>query len=89
MAITYSPQAVTLTVLLGLDIVLDISALAQIHKKWPGWVVLLRLTCGIGYLIVFMVYIGLGHVFPYMYTYWGIEASYAGPVVYLFLWLIG
>lgn len=75
--------------LLSLDICLDIQSAVRFRKQWLGVLVLLRLTCGIGYLAVFMVYVAMGHVFTAGYTYWGLESGYAGPVVYLFLWLIG
>lgn len=55
----------------------------------PGWAALLRLFSAVAYLTIFMVYVGLGKVFPSKYTYWGLPRGFAGPLVYLFLWLIG
>jgi hypothetical protein len=75
--------------LLGIDVLLDIQSFVSLSQKWPSWALLLRLTCGIGYLTIFMVYVGLGRVFTPGYSYWGIESGFAGPIVYLFLWLIG
>ncbi|KAK3939493.1 hypothetical protein QBC46DRAFT_144754 [Diplogelasinospora grovesii] len=86
---TMSPQAITLLTLLAIDTALDITSLVRLHKIWPSWALLLRLICGIGYLALFMVYVGMGRVFPYSFTYWSMAPGYAGPVVYLFLWLIG
>jgi hypothetical protein len=80
---------VTLTVLLSIDILVDLFAAVRARHPWLGTAVLLRLILGIGYLAIFMVYVGLGLVFPPNFSYWGIERGYAGPVVYLFLWLIG
>jgi hypothetical protein len=50
---------------------------------------MLRLFLGVGYLAVFMAYVALGRVFPFGYTYWNLPPSFAGPVIYLFLWLLG
>ncbi len=83
------PQAVTLAVLLSLDGLLDGFAFVCIRVRRPGWALILRLVFGIGYLAVFMAYVGLGRVFPNGYAYWGMAPSFSGPVVYIFLWLIG
>lgn len=85
----HRPQAITLCVFLGIDAGFDAFSVAFFRSLWPGWVLLLRLIFGVGYLAIFMAYIGIGRVFPYGYTYWGLDRGYAGPVVYLFLWLIG
>ncbi|KAK3390774.1 hypothetical protein B0H63DRAFT_539234 [Podospora didyma] len=86
-----SSQAVALLVLLGLDICLDIFSLLRqpLHAPWPCWALLLRLIYGIGYLTLFMVYIGIGRVFPAGYTYWSIRPDWAGPAVYFLLWVLG
>ncbi|KAK3379201.1 hypothetical protein B0T24DRAFT_147597 [Lasiosphaeria ovina] len=85
-----SSQAVALLVLLGLDISLDILSLLRLpHTTWPVWALLLRMTFGIGYVTLFLVYIGIGHVFPNTYTFWAIPPDRSGPVIYLFLWLLG
>lgn len=76
-------------VLLGVDIILDILSVALLRGLWPGWAILLRLICGVGYLAIFMAYVGLGRVFPFGYTYWKVPEGYGGPIVYLFLWLVG
>src|SRR3569833_421144 len=83
------PEAITLTVLLALDACIDLLSLARVRSHHPGWAVLVRLLLGGGYLAVFMVYVGFGRVFPMAYSYWGMSSGFAGPVVYLFLWLIG
>jgi len=44
---------------------------------------------GVAYLASFMAYVTLGRVFTPGYTYWGMPAGFAVPVVYVFLWLIG
>lgn len=75
--------------LLGIDIGLDVLSVARPRGVWPAWSVLLRMACGIGYLAIFMAYIGMGRVFPDGYTYWGLSKGFCGPVVYLFLWLVG
>lgn len=84
-----SPQAVALCVLLGLDAIFDVFSIALFRRSWPGWALLIRLLFGVGYLAIFMAYIAIGRVFTPGYTYWGLDRGYAGPVVYLFLWLIG
>ena len=75
--------------LLGIDIILDVSSVVRLRGMWPSWAVLLRLICGVGYIANFMAYVGLGRVFPFGYTYWGIAEGFCGPIVYLFLWLAG
>jgi hypothetical protein len=63
--------------------------MAFYREIWPGWALLLRLFFGMAYLATFMAYVGVGRVFPSGYTYWGLPVGFAGPVVYLFLWLLG
>ena len=75
--------------MLSCDILLDLFSLIRFRRRCPGWMLMLRLIFGIGYLAVFMAYVGLGRVFTPGFTYWGMHPSYAGPVVYLFLWGIG
>ncbi|KAK3366500.1 hypothetical protein B0H63DRAFT_490464 [Podospora didyma] len=84
-------QAVALLVLLGLDTYLDIFSLLRrpLHAPEPCWAILLRLVYGIGYLTLFMVYVGIGRVFPAGYTYWSIRPDWAGPAVYFLLWVLG
>jgi hypothetical protein len=84
-----SPEAVALIILLGMDMILDVFSAAQYKKAWPGWALFLRLFIGVGYITIFMVYVALGRAFPSNYTYWGLPSGFAGPIVYLFLWLIG
>ncbi|KAK3353353.1 hypothetical protein B0T25DRAFT_208855 [Lasiosphaeria hispida] len=84
-----SGLAVALLAMLGLDTLLDIVSLIRLQKQWPSWTLLLRLIYGIGYIILFMVYVAHGQVFPSGFTFWGMAPGFAGPVVYLFLWLLG
>ena len=49
----------------------------------------LRLLCGVGYIAIFLVYIGLHGAFPPDFTYWGMDSLHAGPVLYSFLWILG
>lgn len=83
------PQAIAVLIILSFDIILDLATLIQPRQPHSGWSLLLRVIFGIGYLAVFMAYIGLGRVFPGGYSYWGLPSGYAWPIVYLFLWLIG
>ncbi|OAA59096.1 hypothetical protein SPI_06298 [Niveomyces insectorum RCEF 264] len=83
------PQAVTLIALLSFDILLDQYTIWRIACDHPGWALLVRLALGIGYLALFMVYVGMGSVFPRRYAFWGLTPGFSGPVVYLFLWMIG
>jgi hypothetical protein len=78
-----------LAILLGLDACLDVLSLIRLNKKWHGWALVPRLLIGIGYLAVFMAFLGLSNIFPFGYTYWDLEPGYSGPMVYLFLWLLG
>ncbi|KAK3688313.1 hypothetical protein B0T22DRAFT_439867 [Podospora appendiculata] len=80
----------------GAVCVMLMAVMVQFLSQWRGdwfrymsWALLLRLVLGIGYLAVFMVYVGFGRVFPFGFTYWSMKPGYAGPVVYLFLWLLG
>lgn len=50
---------------------------------------LLRLLAGLGYIAMFLVYVGFREVFPHGYSYWGMGSGFSDPVVYLFLWVIG
>ncbi|KAK0715133.1 hypothetical protein B0H67DRAFT_683442 [Lasiosphaeris hirsuta] len=84
-----SGLAVALLAMLGLDTLLDITSLIRLQKQWPSWTLLLRLIYGIGYIILFMIYVAHGQVFPSGFTFWGMASGFAGPVVYLFLWLLG
>ncbi|KAK1771487.1 hypothetical protein QBC33DRAFT_591853 [Phialemonium atrogriseum] len=84
------PLAATTIALLCADVALDVSAVAARSRGcWPAWALVPRLACGVGYLAVFMAYVGLGRVFPDGYTFWGVEEGFCGPFVYLLLWLIG
>lgn len=78
-----------LLVFLGLDTLLDILSLARLYRAWPCWALRLRLANGVAYIALFMGYVGHGRVFPAGFTYWAMTPGYAGPVVYMFLWLLG
>ncbi len=62
---------------------------AESAAAHPSAVIVARLVLGISYLALFMVYVGMGAVFPHRYVFWGLTRGLAGPVVYLFLWTIG
>ncbi|KAK0643406.1 hypothetical protein B0T16DRAFT_391928 [Cercophora newfieldiana] len=82
-------QAVTLLIFLAMDTLLDIVSLLRLQKEWASWALLLRLVSGIAYIILFMAYIAHGSVFPQGYSFWAMSPTFAGPVVYIFLWLLG
>jgi hypothetical protein len=84
-----SAQAVALLVFLGMDTLLDIVSLVRLHKQWTSWALLLRLVSAVVYIILFMVYVAHGRVFPQGYSFWAMSPTIAGPVVYIFLWLLG
>ncbi|KAK1755850.1 hypothetical protein QBC47DRAFT_198258 [Echria macrotheca] len=84
-----SAQAIALLVFLGLDTLLDIISLVYLYKPWPAWALVLRLADAIVYISMFMAYIAHGRVFPAGFTFWGMAPGWAGPVVYVFLWLLG
>lgn len=83
------PQAVILTIFLGLDSILDGVSLLLIRTPWKAWALMLRLAFAMGYLAIFMSYIATRRVFTRAYTYWELDEGYATPVVYLLLWIIG
>lgn len=75
--------------LVAIDIFLDIYSVGRAKKKWQAWALLLRLLAGLGYIAMFLVYVGFREVFPHGYSYWGMESGFSDPVVYIFLWVIG
>lgn len=85
----YSIQAIILIALLGADIILDVICLFRAQKPWPTWGLVVRSICGIGYVAVFLVYVGLGRPFPEGYTYWKLSPDLSAPVVYILLCVIG
>jgi len=82
-------QAVTLLLFLALDTLLDIISLVRLQKQWAPWALHLRLVSGVAYIILFMAYIAHGNVFPQGYSFWAMPPMFTGPVVYIFLWLLG
>ena len=84
-----SAQAVALLVFLGVDTLLDIVSLVRLHKEWAFWALLLRFVTAVVYLTLFVVYAAHGRVFPSGYTFWAMSPTFSGPVVYVFLWLLG
>jgi hypothetical protein len=85
----YRPPAIALTSLVATDISLDIYAVSRAKTKWQALALILRLLCGLGYIAMFLVYVGFREVFPQGYSYWGMSSGFSDPVVYLFLWVIG
>lgn len=83
------PPAIALTVLVATDISLDIYSVGRAKRKWQALALLLRLLAGLGYIAMFLVYVGFREVFPHGYSYWGMGSGFSDPVVYLFLWVIG
>ncbi|KAL8375971.1 hypothetical protein RB595_007193 [Gaeumannomyces hyphopodioides] len=87
---TMSPEAVVLVIVLSLDALFDLRALALCRTPWPGWALVARLVLGLAYLTTFMVYIGVGGtVFPHNFSYWGMAPGYGAPLVFLLMWLLG
>lgn len=84
-----SIQAIILIVLLGTDVILDVGSLFRVQKPWPTWRLVIRSICGIGYIALFLVYVGLGSPFPEGYTYWGLGHEFAAPLVYILLCVTG
>lgn len=74
---------------LSLDVVLDAAMLALMRRKWSALGLLLRMLIAFGYLAVFMVYIAVERAFPRAFSYWGVQHRYAGPTLYLLLWVLG
>lgn len=84
-----SSAAILLTVLLGLDVLLDFQSIGRYDKMWKGWALACRVLVAVGYAAVFAAYVAVGGAFPEGYTYWGLSAEYAAPLVYVFLWVLG
>ncbi|KAK4153479.1 hypothetical protein C8A00DRAFT_15298 [Chaetomidium leptoderma] len=84
-----SIQAVVLICVLFADIILDVITLFRAHAPWPTWGLVLRFVCGLAYIALFLVYVGLGGPFPKGYTYWGLSVDLAAPVVYTLLCVEG
>lgn len=63
--------------------------MGRAKRKWQAWALVLRLLAGLGYVAMFLVYVGFREVFPHGYSYWGMGSGFSDPVVYLFLWVIG
>ncbi|KAK4237452.1 hypothetical protein C8A03DRAFT_44707 [Achaetomium macrosporum] len=84
-----SINAVILICFLVVDIALDVITLFRAHRPWPTWGLVLRLVCGIVYIVLCLVYVGLGGVFPDRHTYWGLYADPAGIMVYVLLCVEG
>lgn len=77
-------------IVLCLDALLDLRALALCRTPWSGWALVSRLILGLAYLIIFMVYLGGGgSVFPGDFSYWGMSPGYGAPLIFLLLWLLG
>ncbi|CAK7233282.1 hypothetical protein SEUCBS140593_008549 [Sporothrix eucalyptigena] len=84
------PQAIALIILLVADLGLDAMTFVLLRRpKHPTGVIVSRLVLGLSYIALFMVYVGVGDVFPRHYTFWGLTRAFSGPVVYLFLWMLG
>lgn len=75
--------------LVAAECCLDIYTAIRARKKWQGWALVLRLLFSLGYIAQFFVYVGFREVFPRNYSYWGMNAAYSEPVVYLLLWVLG
>ncbi|KAK4103438.1 hypothetical protein N658DRAFT_421236 [Parathielavia hyrcaniae] len=84
-----SIQAIVLFCVLSADIALDIVTLFRVQTPWPTWGLALRSICGIAYIVLFLVYVGLGGPFPAEYTYWGLPTHSAAPVLYFLLSIEG
>ncbi|KAK3897642.1 hypothetical protein C8A05DRAFT_19630 [Staphylotrichum tortipilum] len=84
-----SIEAVILICVLSADVLLDAVTLLRARSPWPSWGWVLRLLCGLAYIALFLVYVGMGGPFPKGYTYWGVSTRFAAPVVYMLLCVEG
>ena len=84
-----SIEAIILICFLFADVALDVVTIVRAKKPWPTWGLGIRFTCGIAYIALFLVYIGLGDPFPQDYTYWGLPTRFAALVVYILLCVEG
>ncbi|KAK4125568.1 hypothetical protein N657DRAFT_270687 [Parathielavia appendiculata] len=80
-----SIQAIVLFCVVFTDVVLDLVTLFRAQKPWPTWGLVLRCLCGFAYMVLFLVYVGLGGPFPDGYTYWGLPMHAAAPLLYILL----
>lgn len=83
------PQAVALVTLVAVDCGLDLYSVVRARRNWQGWALFFRLLLSLGYLAQFLLYVGFRKVLPRHYAFWGMDATYSEPVVYLLLWIIG
>lgn len=81
--------AIIIVFFTAVDIAIDLIHTMLLCLPWSAVALVPQLLTGIGYLAIFMAYVGLGKVFPAGYTYWRLKTGYSGPVVYLFLWTLG
>ena len=81
--------AILLIILLALDTILDFQSIARYDKMWRGWALAGRTVIATGYAAVFAAYVATGGAFPEGYVYWGLGVEYAGPLVYVLLWVLG
>ncbi|SPN97587.1 uncharacterized protein DNG_01099 [Cephalotrichum gorgonifer] len=82
-------SAVVLITLLSLDVLLDFQSIGRYDKMWMGWALAGRMLLALGYTALFVAYVAVGGAFPAGYTYWGLSAEAASPMVYVFLWTLG
>lgn len=88
-ALFFRTIALVVVAFTTIDLAIDLIHTFLLSLSWSAVALLPRLLLGMGYLAVFMAHVGLQKVFPPGYTYWGLRAEYAGPIVYLFLWALG
>lgn len=80
-----SIQAILLICFLSFDVLLDVFTLLRAQAPWPTWGLALRCVCGTAYIVLSLVSVGLGGVFPQGHTYWGMSADSASTAVYVLL----
>lgn len=86
---SHRPQVIVLVTLVAVDCCLDLNSVTRARRKWQGWALFLRFLLALGYLAQFLLYVSFRRVFPRQYAFWGMNAGYSDPVVYLLLWVIG
>ncbi|KAL2200757.1 hypothetical protein P885DRAFT_28012 [Corynascus similis CBS 632.67] len=78
-------QAIILICILFADVVLDVITLLRVQKSWPALGLGLRFACGVAYIALFLIYVGMGGPFPKGHSYWSLSSSSASLLVYIIL----
>ncbi|KAL2885302.1 hypothetical protein HOO65_080252 [Ceratocystis lukuohia] len=82
------PPAITLIILLSIDMILNFYSIAHFDKPLTGWVAFIKCILIFSYIVIFLVYLASDGPFPKSYSFWGIKADYTSVIVYSLIWII-